>query len=266
MISEPRILPIPDSGAHLVVGADGRLRVRLRTGRLALVDAPPGELFDALEHGTADDSTIPLDRLTVEVQQREAEDALRRWPEHRREVCIVGTSPLVDELERVLEAWGARVTVVEPASQPPDDAAIVVAYAEDAHDRRRWSALDLLPQRGVAWLRVHREGENILIDPLALDASDPTSAHVAMRRVAASSATASTEAWQQAGPTAATPVDGASRVLVLARLLHVIVAWAQDDEDVDHLRTTLWKLVPATGSVSEHTVLPFPAAPRRVLR
>lgn len=266
MISEPRILPIPDSGAHLVVGADGRLRVRLRTGSLALVDAPLAELFDALESGTAGDSAAHLDRLTHEVQEREAADARRRWPEQRREVCIVGTSPLMDELERVLEVWGARVTVVDPASKPPDDAAIVVAYAEDAHDRRGWSELDLLPQRGVAWLRVHREGESVLIDPLALDASDPTSVHVAMRRVAASSATASAEAWQQAGPSAAAPVDDATRVLVLARLLHVIVAWAQDGEDVDRLRTTLWKLVPSTGSVSEHTVLPFPAAPRRVLR
>ncbi|MGH3688919.1 MAG: hypothetical protein ACRDT7_02070 [Microbacterium sp.] len=266
MTSEPRILPLPDSRAHLVIGADRRPRIRLRTGRFALVDAPPSELFDALESGTAGGSAEYLERLTLEVQQREAADALRRWPEERRAVCLTGTGPLVDDLERVLAAWGAQVTVVETASDVPDDAAIVVAYAEDAADRRRWAEFDLLPQQGVAWLRVHREGESVLIDPLALDTTDPTSVQVATRRVAASSAPASTEAWQQAGPPSIDPVDDAARALALARLLHVILAWAQDDAELDRLRTTLWKLVPATGSVSEHTVLPFPAAPPRVIR
>ncbi|PRA82460.1 hypothetical protein [Microbacterium sp. MYb66] len=265
MTSEPRILPLPDSGAHLVIGADGRLRTRLRTGRFALVDAPPTELLDALERGV-DGRSSSLDRLILEVQERESADSLRRWPEERRDVCLLGTDPLVGELERVLAAWGAQVTVADPASEPPEDAALVVAYAEDAPGRRRWSELDRLPGRGIAWLRVHREGEIVLIDPIALDPSDPTSVQVAARRVAASSAPASTEAWQQAGPLTPGPVDGATRVLVLARLLHVILAWAQGGAELDRLRTTLWKVVPASGSVSEHTVLPFPAAPRRVNR
>lgn len=263
MTSPLRILPLPDSGAHLVVGADDRPRVRLRSGRFALVDAPPAELFDALAHGAGPETAGFLTRLTHEVQEREAADDLRRWPEERREVCLLGTGALVDELERALTAWGARVTVVEATSALPPDAALVVAYADAVHDRRRWGELDLLPQHGVAWLRVHREGESILIDPLALDASDPTSVQVAARRVAASSAPASTAAWQRSGPAAAAPVDDATRMLTVARLLQVIVAWAQRTAELDRLRTTLWKLVPSTGSVSEHTVLPFPAAPRR---
>lgn len=266
MTSEPRILPLPDSGAHLVIGSDGRPRIRLRTGRFALVDAPPAELLDALESGTDGEASAWLRRLTHEVQERESVDDLRRWPEDRRDVCLVGAGPFVDELTRVLGAWGARVTVVDAAAEPPGDAAIVVAYADDAHDRRRWAELDLLPQRGVAWLRVHREGENVLIDPLAVDASDPTSVQVATRRVAASSASASAEAWQQTGLPAVAAVDDATRTLALARSLHVILSWAQDGAELDRLRTTLWKLVPATGAVSEHTVLPFPAAPPRVLR
>lgn len=266
MTSESRILPLPDSGAHLVLGADGRPRIRLRTGRFALVDAPPAELFGALESDAESDAAVTLDRVTREVQEREAADALRRWPVERRAVCLIGTGPFVDELERMLAGWGAQVTVVDTASEPVDDAALVIAYAEGAHDRRRWAALDLLPQRGIAWLRVRREGESILIDPLAIDASDPTSSQVATRRLAASSAPASSEAWQHAGPPAAVPVDDATRVLALARTLHVILAWAQGGAELDRLRTTLWKLVPATGAVSEHTVLPFPAAPRRVLR
>ena len=266
MTSEPRILPLPDSGAHLVVGADGRPRIRLRTGRFALVDAPPAELFDGLASGVADETSAYHRRLTREVKDREAADALRRWPEERRDVCVLGTGRLVDGLERALASWGARVTVADTAADVPGDAALVVAYAEHAHDRRRWAEYDLLPQRGIAWLRVHREGESVLIDPIGLDASDPTSVHVARRRVAASSAPAATEAWQQAGPAAAAPLDDATTVLVLARLLHVILAWAQDAAAIARLRTTLWKLVPATGSVGEHTVLPFPAAPPRVTR
>lgn len=266
MTSDSRILPLPDSGAHLVLGADGRPRIRLRTGRFVLIDAPPAELFDALDRAADGTSSAFLGRLTVEVQERESADALRRWPDERRDVCLLGAGPLVDELERVLQAWGAWVTVLDPASALPGDASLVVAYAEDAHDRRRWADLDMLPLRGVAWLRVYREGESILIDPLALDEHDPTSAQVSARRLAASSAPASIEAWQQSGPAAATPVDDATSVLVLAQLLHVILAWARADADLDHLRTTLWKVVPSTGSVTEHTVLPFPAVPPRLLR
>ncbi|WP_435748859.1 hypothetical protein [Microbacterium sp. PMB16] len=266
MTSEPRILALPDSGAHLVVGSDGRPRIRLRTGRFALVDMPPADLFDALASGIDGETSAYRDRLALEVKEREAADALRRWPAERRDVCVLGTGRLVDGLERVLAAWGARVTIAETASDVSDDAALVVAYAEEARDRRRWAEHDLLPQRGIAWLRVRREGESVLIDPLALDANDPRSVHVATRRVAASSAPASAEAWQQTGPPAAAPLDDATTVLVLARLLHVIHAWAQGDAELDRLRTTLWKLVPATGSVSEHTVLPFPAAPPRVIR
>ncbi|MGI0519627.1 hypothetical protein ABY45_03600, partial [Microbacterium maritypicum] len=149
MTSEPRILPLPGSGAHLVVGADGRPRIRLRTGRFALVDAPPAELFGALESDAESDAALTLDRVTREVQEREAADALRRWPVDRRAVCLIGTGPFVDELERMLAGWGAQVTVVDTASEPVDDAALVIAYAEGAHDRRRWAALDLLPQRGI---------------------------------------------------------------------------------------------------------------------
>ncbi|MFE7196756.1 hypothetical protein [Microbacterium oxydans] len=269
MTSESRILPLPDSGAHLVLGADGRPRIRLRTGRFALIDAPPAELFDVLEApdgGSDGAASALLDRLMLEVQERESVDALRRWPDERRDVCVLGAGALVDGLERVLQSWGARVTVLDPESALPDDTSLVVAYADDAHDRRRWSDLDMLPQQGVAWLRVHREGESILIDPLALDEHDPTSAQVSARRLAASSAPASTEAWQQSGPAPAAPVDDATSVLVLARLLYVILTWARADADLDHLRTTLWKLVPSSGWVTEHTVLPFPAAPPRLLR
>ncbi|WP_318387299.1 hypothetical protein [Microbacterium maritypicum] len=266
MTSEPRILPLPDTGAHLVVGADGRHRIRLRTGRLVLVDAPAAALVEALESGAHGERSTALDRLTLEVQERESADALHRWPQERRDVCLLGTGPLVHDLERVLAAWGARVAVLDPEAAPSEHAALVVAYAEDASGRRRWAELDRLPERGTAWLHVHREGEVVLIDPLAVDPGDPTSVQVAARRVAASSAPASTEAWQRARPLTPGALDDATRALVLARLLHTVLAWAQEDAELDRLRTTLWKVVPATGSVSAHTVLPFPAAPRRVIR
>ncbi|MFK0242935.1 hypothetical protein ACIQTX_18930 [Microbacterium sp. NPDC090281] len=266
MTSEPRILPLPDSGAHLVTGADGRPRIRLRTGRFVLLDTPPTDLDTALAGGTDGAAADYLRRLAAEVQERESADALRRWPTERRAVCLLGSGPLVDDLQRVLTAWGAQITALDADAEIPEDAALVAAYAEDAHGRRRWAELDRLPQRGATWLRAYREGECLLIDPLAIDDDDPTSVQVAARRMAASSAPASIEAWQRSAPPADAEIDEAARVLVLARLLHMILTWARGDAELDRLRTTLWKLVPATGSVSEHTVLPFPAAPPRVTR
>ena len=271
MTSPSRILALPDSGAHIVTGTDGRHRVRLRTGRFAHISAPSTGLTDALAQRAAlANPTGPaadfFERLTVEVNEREMADQLRRWPPERRAVCLFGTSPLLDEVARALAAWGAEVARLDPLAEVPDDAAIVIAYADDAHERRRWAEFDLLPRRGVTWLRVYRDGECVLVDPLALDEADPTSAQVSARRAAASSAPASAEAWQSEAPSAQVPVDDATRVLVVARLVHTVLAWVHEDPSRERLRTTLWKLVPATGIVSEHTVLPFPAAPARVIR
>jgi hypothetical protein len=54
-------------------------------------------------------------------------------------------------------------------------------------------------------------------------------------------------------------MDAASVTLVTARVLTMSLAWAQDDEALPRLRTTLWKLVPALGRVTEHPVLAYPA-------
>lgn len=266
MTSEPRILPLPDTGAHLVVGADGRPRIRLRTGRLVLVDAPAAALVEALESGAHGERSTALDRLTLEVQERESADALHRWPQERRDVCLLGTGPLVHDLERVLAAWGARVAVLDPRRHRPSTPRSWSPMPRTPPAAAAGQSSIGFPERGTAWLHVHREGEVVLIDPLAVDPGDPTSVQVAARRVAASSAPASTEAWQRARPLTPGALDDATRALVLARLLHTVLAWAQEDAELDRLRTTLWKVVPATGSVSAHTVLPFPAAPRRVIR
>ncbi|MFF5625558.1 hypothetical protein [Microbacterium sp. LWH10-1.2] len=266
MTAELRIHPLPGTGAHLVSGADGRHRVRLRTGRLTLLDAPPDGLVAAIESAPDGEAADYLHRLTGEVQTREAEDASRRWPTARRAVCLLGSDPILDDLGGALAAWGAAVTRLGAEEEPPQDAALVIAYADDARGRRRWLRHDQLPRRGVAWLRAHRDGECVLIEPLALDGDDPTSVQVATRRAAASSAPTATEAWHRAAPPASAPVDDATRVLVLGRLLQIAAAWAQDGPSLDRLRTTLWKLVPALGAVTEHTVLAYPAAPERVIR
>ncbi|WP_217178784.1 hypothetical protein [Streptomyces sp. AC495_CC817] len=266
MTSENRILPLPDTGAHLVTGADGRLRVRLRTGRLTLVDASSAELHDALLRGQHAGGSDVIRRLTAEVCEREAADTARRWPRARRAVCLLGDGPVLDALGDALAAWGAQVTRRPLGAEPSADAELVVAVADDAHGRRDWSAHDELPQRGIAWLRVRIEGECVVIDPLSLTADDATSEQVDARRIAASSAPSAAEEWHRSAPRAGGSPDAATTVLAVARLLHTIVAWAQDDPALDRLRTTLWKLVPATGVITEHTVLPVPAAPARVVR
>lgn len=267
MTTETRFLPLPDVAAHLVVDDAGRRRIRLRTGRFVALDAPPSGLEAAVAGELADaDTAAYLGRLRAEVNAREAEDSKRRWPAARRAVHVIGTGPVVEALGSACAAWGARITRGASSAAPPEDAAIVIAYADDARARRGWSALDELPERGIAWLRAYREGECVFVDPIAVDASDAASAHVDARRIAASTAPDLAEAWQRSAPCPAEPLDGAASALLLGRMLHVVLAWAQDDASLDRHRTTLWKLVPALGSTSEHTVLRYPAAPVRVRR
>lgn len=265
MDPEQRIIPLADHAAHLITGAAGHAVVRMRTGRFAVLSDTPDGLADALSWSSFDESERQyVDRLTAEITARDRADHEARWPQDRRTICVLGAGSILDELIAILRLWGVHVTRLDADADPPRDAALVLAYAADAAERSRWRRFDELPERGVAWLRAYREGECLFIDPLALSAADATSEQVARRRVAASLAPSEVEAWQRRAAPSPAPVDAATRALAVARLLQILLAWAQRAEALPGLRRTLWKFVPATGVVTEHTVLAYPEAPRSV--
>ncbi|MFB4354277.1 hypothetical protein RAC69_14085 [Microbacterium sp. LS_15] len=265
----PRISPLPSTGAHVVAVDGAPPLLRLRTGHHVALDSPPATLHDELAADTAPSGY--LRRLVFEVQERERRDDERRWPAARRHVGVVGTGVLAEEIARALEDWGARVTRAASAAaldEPAvlDDTALLVSVADGADERHDRAVLDDLPAPGAARLRVYREGECVLVDPLALDPADATATHVSRRRVAASTAPGAVEAWHGHGPASEHPLDAPTVALVTARVLTMTLAWAQDAPALADLRTTLWKLVPALGRVTEHPVLAYPAAHPRARR
>ncbi|KNY05269.1 hypothetical protein [Microbacterium sp. GCS4] len=266
MNAEPRITALPSTGAHVVTAHGAAPLLRLRTGRHTALESPPAALHEALAADSlAADSSGYLSRLTLEVQEREHADEEQRWPPARRAVGLVGEGVLAEEISRALKEWGARVTRTASAASV-QAAALIVSVADGADERRDRAVLDNLPDHGAAHLRVYREGECVFVDPLATEAADATATHVSRRRVAASTAPGALDAWQRSGPASDRPLDSPTVALVTARVLTVALAWAQDDDTLPRLRTTLWKLVPALGRVTEHPVIAYPAPHPRASR
>lgn len=268
MSRERRAIPLAGHGAHLIASDDGRSVVRMRTGRYAVLSAQPEGLEGALTRAperAREDQRAYIERLSAELGARDAADDATRWPPHRRSVCLLGEGRVLDDLTIALDAWGIRTTRLGADEAPPRDATLVLAYADHGGERSRWTRFDELPGRGVAWLRVYREGECVLIDPLAVTAGDATSEQVSRRRVAASLVPDEVDAWQRNVADAGTPIDAAASALAVARVLQILLAWAQGSDALESFRRTLWKLVPATGTVTEHTVVAYPEAPRSVL-
>jgi hypothetical protein len=50
-------------------------------------------------------------------------------------------------------------------------------------------------------------------------------------------------------------------MLTTSRILTLALAWAQGSASLTEYRSTLWKLVPATGTISEHPVLAYDPPP-----
>ena len=200
------------------------------------------------------------------MQERERADEEHRWPAARRDVGLVGEGVLAEEIARVLEGWGARVARTASAATAQAAAALIVSVADGADERRDRAVLDDLLDQGVARLRVYREGECVFVDPLATETADATAAHVSRRRIAAGTAPGALEAWHGFGPASDHPLDSPTVALVTARVLTMALAWAQGDATLPRLRTTLWKLVPALGLVTEHPVIAYPTPHPRASR
>ncbi|MEV2277382.1 hypothetical protein AB0I72_17530 [Nocardiopsis sp. NPDC049922] len=282
MPPEPSIAPVPGTGAHVIVDGGGTGVVRTSSGHILRLVSPPPGLLDVLRgassgHGEAAAFT---EALRARLSARQEEDAQRRWPGPRREVALVGGGQLVDTVAEALTDWGAAVTrhtdaaallaamdgmadddredggTAGPRGEGAPPWGLVVAYADSPAERLGWDRLDALPSQGVAWLRAYREGENGFVDPICLNGDDPGAEQVYRRRLAASSVPHELDAWRRAA-VADAPPSPAAHMLLTSRLLTLALAWAQESDTLEGYRSTLWKLVPATGTVSEHPLLAY---------
>jgi hypothetical protein len=282
MPPEPSIARVPGTGAHVIVDSGGSGVVRTSSGRfLSLVSPPPG-LLDVLGGASEGDGDAAAyaEMLRARMSALEEEDAQHRWPGPRREVALVGGGPIIDAVADALTGWGAAVTrhtdgeallasmggAIDDdggdsgTAGPPEEGVrpwgLVVAYADSPAERLGWDRLDALPSRGVAWLRAYREGANCFVDPICLDGGDPGAEQVYRRRLAASFVPRELDTWRRAA-VAAAPPSAAAHTLMTSRLLTLALAWAQGSKALGSYRGTLWKLVPATGAISEHPVLAY---------
>ncbi|MEU0741360.1 hypothetical protein [Streptomyces sp. NPDC006134] len=252
------IVAVPGRGLA-VRTADGEF-LGVRTG-----EADEAALLARLS-GTAANACGPgLDRLV-----RAFEDAgyaapaprAAPWPAERRDVLLMGDPVLTEPLAGYLRAAGAEPrTAASPAC--PETAAAVVWCLDGPVPPGLWDAADRLPERGVAWLRCHREGAQAYVEPLAVTAGDVTSAHVRARRLAATPAHRELNAYWTGPRTAGAPfrLTVAAAGLIAALLADDLTRWATGAPAAGTLpaRRRLRRVDLRTLTVTEHPVLPVPS-------
>ncbi|GAB2757151.1 hypothetical protein [Streptomyces bullii] len=184
------------------------------------------------------------------------------WPGERRDVRLVGDPVLTGPLAAYLRAEGA-----EPQPTAPEDAthgqpAAVVWCLDGPVPEGLWDAADRLPERGVAWLRCHREGWQAYVEPLAAATGDVTSAHVRARRLAATPAHRELDAYWSGPRTSGRSVrlTAPAAGFVAALLADDLTRWATGAPDPGGLpaRRRLRRVDLRTLNVTEHPVLPVP--------
>ncbi|MFI6012287.1 hypothetical protein ACIBAG_26325 [Streptomyces sp. NPDC051243] len=259
-----------------VVAVTGRgLAVRTAEGEFLSVrtgDAYEDALLSRLSGTAAGEPDGELDRIV-----RAFEDAgyladgpqRPRWPEDRRHIRLLGDPVLTEPLAALLRAQGAepRTAVHSSTSPSPDDLsagdpAAVVWCLDGPVPEGLWDAADRLPERGIAWLRCHREGWQAYVEPLAATPGDVTSAHVRARRLAATPAHRELAAYWSGPRTSGVPVQLTAPA---AGLLAVLLAddlsrWITGSPDTGGLpaRRRLRRVDLRTLTVTEHPVLPVP--------
>ncbi|MEU9351942.1 hypothetical protein AB0D65_13195 [Streptomyces griseoloalbus] len=161
------------------------------------------------------------------------------WPAARRNILLLGDPVLTAPLTEQLTALGAEPrTAAAPATPdaPPEnlddllhgDPAAVVWCLDGPVPDGLWDSADRLPERGVAWLRCHREGWQAYVEPLAAVPGDVTSAHVRARRLAATPAYRELAAYWSGPRTSGAPVriTAPAAGLLAALLADDLSRWA----------------------------------------
>ena len=274
------VVAVPGRGPA-VRTADGEF-LRVATG-----EVPERALLDRLAggpDGNGDDGGDPapgldrlLDAFAAAGYTRTGPAGPRprtAWPADRRTVWLLGDTVLTAPLADCLRTAGAA-----PRPAAPEEVAALVREAVRDDGRPTavvwcldgpvpaglWDDADRLPALGTAWLRCHREGWQAWIEPPAVAAGDVTSAHVRLRRLAATPAHRELAAyWDGERITGddglATP---ASAALVAALLAADLTAWATGGfpdpaPGAPPARRRLRRVDLRGLTVTEHPVLPVP--------
>lgn len=271
MIHPQAVVALPGTDAHILSTSDGCPLLRLSSGKFLRIQDSPTGLVAALtaQPAGAASSNDEIERflqvLRDEISTWEAVDAGSRWEAKRRNVTLVGHGPIVNELGAVLKncnidvghfATAQDFLDTEPSQPPATRLHLVIAYADSPRQRADWDRLDALAKSGYAWLRAYREGQNCFVDPLSISAEDADSEQVLRRRIAANPTPSPFVTWHES-VASAQALSSSERVLLVGRILSVALAWGQSADSVEELRRTLWKFVPATGRISEHSVLGY---------
>ncbi|MFH8371567.1 hypothetical protein [Streptomyces sp. NPDC018031] len=178
-----------------------------------------------------------------------------------RTVVVLGDTGLTGPLARYAEAAGAAVhhhTALPEVAGPEAARTAVVWCLDQPAPTTAWRPADRLPAHGTAWLRCHREGAHAWLEPLACAAGDVTSAHVRLRRLAATPAHRELAAYWAGHRTPDTGPGHteASAALTAALLTGDLIAWAGGAPLAPRRR--LRRIDLRDLSVSEHPVLPVP--------
>ncbi|WP_156721997.1 hypothetical protein [Streptomyces apocyni] len=260
-------------GVSLVAVPDGGCAVRTPDGEFLWVDTgtvAASRLRDRLAGGSGGvDDDVELAALVraferagyLEATQTDRSDTegASSWPLDRRVILLTGEPALTGPLSALLAECAAEPRTVAPdevvdAAEAGGAAAVVWCHDEPVPPGL-WDAADRLPERGVGWLRCHREGFQVWIEPLAAGPGDVTSAHVRARRLAATPAHRELAAyWEGRRTEQPFPPTPVHRHLVAAHLAADLTAWAQGAPATRRLRLIDLR----QARVSEHTVLPVP--------
>ncbi|MFJ9637680.1 hypothetical protein [Streptomyces sp. NPDC101178] len=257
-------------GAGIVTVPGARPVLRTTDGEFLRIDTgsvDPVDLVDRLTAGERRTSSEELDALVSAFEQAgHAVAEPCRPPLAGRAVHLLGDPVLTEPLSRFAAAEGAEVhaaTADDMAGLAGERDTAVVWCLDSPVPTGLWDTADRLPDRHTAWLRCHREGAHAWIEPLASAPGDVTSAHVRLRRLAATAAHGELAAYwaghrtPDTGPHPTEP----SAALIAALLTADLIAWAAGEPhqapglppgrrlrriDLRHL------------TVTEHPVLPVP--------
>ncbi|MBD0841419.1 hypothetical protein [Streptomyces sp. TRM68416] len=191
------------------------------------------------------------------------------WPADRRDIRLLGDAVLTEPLAALLRTLGAEPRTAVHGNTSPSlddlsaaDPAAVVWCLDGPVSEGLWDAADRLPERGIAWLRCHREGWQAYVEPLAATAGDVTSAHVRARRLAATPAHRELAAYWNGPRTSGAPVrlTAPAAALLAALIADDLTRWITGVADPAGLpaRRRLRRVDLRTLAVTEHPVLPVP--------
>ncbi|MBT2444957.1 hypothetical protein J7E93_33660 [Streptomyces sp. ISL-36] len=261
-------------GVVLVAAPGQGLAVRTPEGEFLRVDTgtvAPEDLVTRLTEG-AGAGEPRLDALASAFEEAGyARDpgAAPPAPLAGRTVVVLGDPRLTDPLARSVRDLGAEVRIGGPedvralASAAGNPRTAVVWCLDGPVPAGLWDEADRLPAGGTAWLRCHREGAQVWLEPPACGPDDVASADVRLRRLAATPAHRELAAYWD-GPRAGDAGPGhhtASAALTAALLTGDLLAWATapDGAPFHTARRRLRRIDVRHLTVTEHPILPVPS-------